>query len=81
MNDVFQIGNAFNGTTTAMGHARKVWRRIEEQLPGGFRILSALVWPWLMTQREAQMRKTLRCSPGPRLKQPFPAKAQQVLTL
>ena len=35
---VFQTGNTFNQQGFNMGHARKVWRRIEEQLPGGFMI-------------------------------------------
>lgn len=35
-NTVFQTGNTFDSGTVSMGHARKVWRRIEEQLPGGF---------------------------------------------
>lgn len=34
----FQTGNTFDTQTIAVGHARKVWRRIEEQLPGGFMI-------------------------------------------
>lgn len=38
---VFQTGNAFDATTTTLGHAKKVWRRIEEQLPGGFKIVNA----------------------------------------
>ena len=33
-NQVFQTGNTFDTHSIAMGHARKVWRRIEEQLPG-----------------------------------------------
>jgi hypothetical protein len=37
-NQVFQTGNTFDAQSFAMGHARKVWRRIEEQLPGGFLI-------------------------------------------
>ena len=37
-NQVFQIGNTFDAQSVNAGHARKVWRRIEEQLPGGFRI-------------------------------------------
>ena len=37
-NQVFQTGNTFDVQTFSAGHARKVWRRIEEQLPGGFRI-------------------------------------------
>lgn len=35
---VFQTGNTFDTQSFSAGHARKVWRRIEEQLPGGFRI-------------------------------------------
>lgn len=38
MSNALQIGNAFNSETISMGHAKKVWRRIDEQLPGGFRI-------------------------------------------
>lgn len=37
-NQVFQTGNTFDAQTVSAGHARKVWRRIEEQLPGGFLI-------------------------------------------
>jgi len=35
-NQGFQTGNTFDSQSFAVGHARKVWRRIEEQLPGGF---------------------------------------------
>lgn len=35
-NSVFQTGNTFDEQSFSVGHARKVWRRIEEQLPGGF---------------------------------------------
>ena len=35
-NKVFQTGNTFDAQSFSVGHARKVWRRIEEQLPGGF---------------------------------------------
>jgi len=37
-NTVFQTGNTFDSQSFAVGHARKVWRRIGEQLPGGFMI-------------------------------------------
>ena len=37
-NQVFQIGNTFDSQSFGVGHARKVWRRIEEQLAGGFMI-------------------------------------------
>lgn len=37
-NQVFQTGNTFDAQSFSVGHARKVWRRIEEQLPGGFLI-------------------------------------------
>jgi hypothetical protein len=37
-NSVFQTGNTFDEQSFSVGHARKVWRRIEEQLPGGFMI-------------------------------------------
>ena len=37
-NAVFQTGNTFDSQSLSVGHARKVWRRIEEQLPGGFLI-------------------------------------------
>lgn len=37
-NAVFQTGNTFDSQSFGVGHARKVWRRIEEQLPGGFLI-------------------------------------------
>lgn len=33
-NPVIQTGNSFDSQSFGMGHARKVWRRIEEQLPG-----------------------------------------------
>ena len=33
-NQVFQTGNTFDSQSFQVGHARKVWRRIEEQLPG-----------------------------------------------
>lgn len=33
-----QTGNTFDQKSVSVGHARKVWRRIEEQLPGGFRV-------------------------------------------
>lgn len=35
---VFQTGNTFDHQSVSLGHARKVWRRIEKQLPGGFMI-------------------------------------------
>lgn len=34
----FQIGNSFDSQTTSLGHAKKVWRRIDEQLPGGYHV-------------------------------------------
>ena len=37
-NQVFQTGNTFDSQSFSVGHARKVWRRIEEQLAGGFMI-------------------------------------------
>ena len=37
-NQVFQTGNTFDTQSVGAGHSRKVWRRIEEQLPGGFLI-------------------------------------------
>lgn len=37
-NQVFQTGNTFDQQSFGVGHARKVWRRIEEQLPGGFMV-------------------------------------------
>jgi hypothetical protein len=37
-NQVFQTGNTFDSQSFNVGHARKVWRRIEEQLPGGFMV-------------------------------------------
>jgi len=33
-NQVIQTGNSFDQGSFTLGHARKVWRRIEEQLPG-----------------------------------------------
>lgn len=38
MKQDFQIGNSFNSETVSLGHARKVWRRIDEQLPGGYHV-------------------------------------------
>lgn len=38
MKQDFQIGNSFNSETLELGHAKKVWRRIEEQLPGGYHV-------------------------------------------
>ena len=39
MKDVlFQNGNTFDSQSVGLTHSRKVWRRIEEQLPGGFMI-------------------------------------------
>ena len=39
MKDVlFQTGNTFDSQSVSLTHSRKVWRRIEEQLPGGFMI-------------------------------------------
>lgn len=40
MKQDFQIGNSFDSQTLTAGHARKVWRRIDEQLPGGYRIVN-----------------------------------------
>ena len=37
-NQVFQTGNTFDSHEFKVGHAKKVWRRIEEQLPGGFMV-------------------------------------------
>lgn len=34
----FQIGNSFDSEVISLGHARKVWRRIDEQLPGGYHV-------------------------------------------
>lgn len=33
-NSVLQNGNTFDAQSFSVGHARKVWRRISEQLPG-----------------------------------------------
>jgi len=38
MKQDFQIGNSFDSQTVSLGHAKKVWRRIDEQLPGGYHI-------------------------------------------
>lgn len=38
MSKGFDIGNSFWNKTTSYGHAKKVWRRIDEQLPGGYHI-------------------------------------------
>ena len=38
MKEDFQIGNSFYSETVSLGHARKVWRRIDEQLPGGYHV-------------------------------------------
>lgn len=40
MKQDFQIGNSFDSETLGLGHAKKVWRRIEEQLPGGYHIVN-----------------------------------------
>lgn len=34
----FQIGNSFDSKVVNFGHAKKVWRRIDEQLPGGYHV-------------------------------------------
>ena len=34
----FSIGNSFDSQSVNFGHSRKVWRRIEEQLPGGYHV-------------------------------------------
>lgn len=36
----FQTGNSFDSQSVSFGHARKVWRRIEEQLPGGYHLVN-----------------------------------------
>lgn len=41
MNKGFSIGNTFDAGTITASHAKKVWRRIEEQLPGGYMIKNA----------------------------------------
>ena len=41
MNKGFSIGNTFDAGTITASHAKKVWRRIEEQLPGGYKIVNA----------------------------------------
>lgn len=38
INNDFQIGNSFDSQTLNLGHAKKVWRRIDEQLPGGYHV-------------------------------------------
>lgn len=38
LGQVFSIGNSFDSETSVLGHARKVWRRIDEQLPGGYHV-------------------------------------------
>ncbi len=38
MKQDFQIGNSFDSQTVSLGHAKKVWRRIDEQLPGGYHV-------------------------------------------
>lgn len=40
-NPTFQTGNSFSNQSFELGHSRKVWRRIDEQLPGGFVIKNA----------------------------------------
>lgn len=40
MKQDFQIGNSFDGQTIHFGHSKKVWRRIEEQLPGGYHVVN-----------------------------------------
>lgn len=36
----FQIGNSFDSVSMELGHSKKVWRRIDEQLPGGYHIVN-----------------------------------------
>lgn len=38
MEQDFQIGNSFDSQSVSLGHAKKVWRRIDEQLPGGYHV-------------------------------------------
>lgn len=38
INNDFQIGNSFDSQALNFGHAKKVWRRIDEQLPGGYHV-------------------------------------------
>lgn len=38
MNEVLQTGNTFDNGSFNLGHAKKVWRRIDEQLPGGYMV-------------------------------------------
>ena len=40
MGNEFQLGNSFDSQSFKLGHAKKVWRRIEEQLPGMGRIVN-----------------------------------------
>ncbi len=40
MKQDFQIGNSFDSQSVALGHSKKVWRRIEEQLPGGYHVVN-----------------------------------------
>lgn len=40
MKQDFQIGNSFDSQAISLGHAKKVWRRIDEQLPGGYHIVN-----------------------------------------
>ncbi len=38
LNQNFQIGNSFDTQTVDLGGVKKVWRRIDEQLPGGYHV-------------------------------------------
>lgn len=38
MKQDFQIGNSFDSQSVSLGHSKKVWRRIDEQLPGGYHV-------------------------------------------
>ena len=40
MKQDFQIGNSFDSQSVTLGHAKKVWRRIDEQLPGGYHLVN-----------------------------------------
>lgn len=56
----FQIGNSFDSNTVSFGHSRKVWRRIDEQLPGGYHVtnMSDFATPGLIQAGMAVVKDT-----------------------
>lgn len=60
MSKGFDIGNSFFHETSAYGHAKKVWRRIDEQLPGGYHVtnMSDFATPGLIQAGMAVVKDT-----------------------